>query len=100
MFPRKMGEVYAQCYPVPCSIPDIVPQGNSQYGSVKLAWKPCLQCGIGPMSLAKSYRRRRVSTSEVLGVAAKNSLDLAGEGMGDQREKTVWKVGQTEADHE
>ena len=35
-----------------------------------------------------------------LGVAAKNSLDLAGEGMGDQREKTVWKVGQTEADHE
>lgn len=52
------------------------------------------------MSLAKSYRRRRVSTSEVLGVAAKNSLDLAGEGMEDQREKTVWKVGQTEADHE
>ncbi|PYH74656.1 uncharacterized protein BO88DRAFT_18838 [Aspergillus vadensis CBS 113365] len=91
MFPREMGEVYAQCYPVPCSIPDIVPQGNSQYGSVKLAWKPCLQCGIGPMSLAKRYRRRRVSTSEVLGVAAKNSLDLAGEGMGTNGRKRSGK---------
>ncbi|GAT26582.1 ferric-chelate reductase [Aspergillus luchuensis] len=56
MFPRRMGEVYAQCYPVPCSIPDIVPQGNSQYGSVKLAWKPCLQCGIGPMSLGQELQ--------------------------------------------
>ncbi|OOF99622.1 hypothetical protein ASPCADRAFT_203393 [Aspergillus carbonarius ITEM 5010] len=31
-----------------------------------------------PLSLAKSYRRRRVSTPESLGVTAKSCLDLAG----------------------